>query len=62
MLSSMFGSMLGGAAPQKDANAPTQPAVIKQLVRPADPASHPSSAPAAATTSEADELVDDEMD
>lgn len=62
MISSMFSNIMGGApqAAEQDAGAKT---TLKQLPKPADlRAEAPQAAVAAAPTSEADELMDDEMD
>lgn len=60
MLSSMFSNIMGGGAPAAGESA--EPAVsIKQLPKPAD-ADESDAAPAAPPASEADQLMDDEMD
>ncbi|WFD33196.1 hypothetical protein MCUN1_000009 [Malassezia cuniculi] len=60
MLSSMMSNLLGGAGGGPKDNAPAA-VTIKQLPRPADPGKV-SVEPASAQTSEADQLMDDEMD
>ncbi|WFD03059.1 hypothetical protein MOBT1_001748 [Malassezia obtusa] len=61
MLSSMLSGMMGGGAPSADKGEPA--IMIKQLPKPADvQAKKPAATPSAPNASEADELMDDEMD
>ena len=53
--------MMGGGAPSADKGEPA--IMIKQLPKPADvQAKKPAATPSAPNASEADELMDDEMD
>lgn len=61
MLSSMLSGMMGGGAPSADKGEPA--IMIKQLPKPAVvQAKKPAATPSAPNASEADELMDDEMD
>lgn len=62
MLSGMMASLFGGG-PGPQGSQPEQPKPIKQLPKPADPVKpKPGAQPAAEKPSEADQLMDEEMD